>query len=800
MFKVSVIYFLLLFAVAGNLFAKTYPVANIAEFNKSKKELKPNDTLLLINGLWKDAELKLTNEGKASAPIYIAAETPGRVILTGNSKVKIGGKYIIVSGLVFKNGFTVAGSVIEFRSSSSEFANHCRVTNCVFDNYNKPNRLESDNWIVFYGRDNRFDHNYVAGKKNLGTTLVVQLNDTLNQQNHHRIDHNYFGERPRMGSNGGETMRIGNSTFSRTSSQTVVEDNYFEHCNGEVEVVSIKSGENIVRRNTFYECEGGLVLRHGNNNQVYDNYFIGNHKPNTGGVRIINAGHKVYNNFFYGLAGDRFRAALCILNGVPNSPINRYDQVKDVVIAANVFLDCSAIELSAGRDLERTARPENVLIMGNLFDTEKSNLFKVNDTLDGIAFMDNYSNIPFANLPQNGFKVGNIEINKEKDGWRLLQPKSLLSKTALETIKRRIPVYSGPLPSNFVPFANATNTGVAWYKPETNATSQGKRLLVRPGVNTMYDMAAKSKRGDTLQLESGEYFLSKTVELYHPLVIMYAGDLPNKPIVNYSGDKSGFTFFRIENSGALTLKNIKFDGLSEHGIAQSFIETSLAPMIEHYSLFVDGCDFINITDGRKSVLKVNKASYADTISFANCIFNDISGPAINIAAEKEDLGIYNAEVVEFRNCLFNKILLNAIDLYRGGNDESTTGPYFIMDHCVFNEVANIELGAVVNLIGVQHSNITNTIFNNSGRAGRVVKYEDYGWAISRISYCDVYQGGVVESFYKNIIGKGMLHLNPQFRDIGNLDFQLVSDSPLKGKGSDGKDMGCVWQGNILNNK
>jgi poly(beta-D-mannuronate) lyase len=122
--------------------------------------------------------------------------------------------------------------VIEFRISSSKLANNCRVTNCVIDNYNNPDRLEEDNWIVLYGRHNRFDHNYIARKKNIGTTLVVQLNDALNQENEHQIDHNYFGERPRLGSNGGETIRVGNSTFSRTSSRTIIEDNYFEHCNG----------------------------------------------------------------------------------------------------------------------------------------------------------------------------------------------------------------------------------------------------------------------------------------------------------------------------------------------------------------------------------------------------------------------------------------------------------------------------------------------------------------------------------------------------------------------------------------
>lgn len=35
------------------------------------------------------------------------------------------------------------------------------------------------------------------------------------------------------------------------SSNTVIEENMFHHCNGEVEVVSIKSSDNIIRNNVF---------------------------------------------------------------------------------------------------------------------------------------------------------------------------------------------------------------------------------------------------------------------------------------------------------------------------------------------------------------------------------------------------------------------------------------------------------------------------------------------------------------------------------------------------------------------
>lgn len=107
------------------------------------------------------------------------------------------------------------------------------------------------------------DHCTLTGKLNLGVTLIVMLNEPRSQQNHHRIDHNWFGPRPVYGSNGAETIRVGTSQQAYSSSNTLIEENLFDRCNGEVEVVSIKSSDNVIRRNVFFESEGVLALRHG---------------------------------------------------------------------------------------------------------------------------------------------------------------------------------------------------------------------------------------------------------------------------------------------------------------------------------------------------------------------------------------------------------------------------------------------------------------------------------------------------------------------------------------------------------
>jgi poly(beta-D-mannuronate) lyase len=135
-------------------------------------------------------------------------------LLTGNSSLRLAGDYLVVSGLYFTDGYTATGSVIEFRKNEQLLANHCRVTNCVIENYSKPGRFDNDSWIVFWGKQNRMDHCTIGDKLNSGTTLIVELNDERSQQNYHSIDSNHFYRRSVLGSNGGELIRVGVSRYS----------------------------------------------------------------------------------------------------------------------------------------------------------------------------------------------------------------------------------------------------------------------------------------------------------------------------------------------------------------------------------------------------------------------------------------------------------------------------------------------------------------------------------------------------------------------------------------------------------
>ncbi|MEM9260250.1 MAG: polysaccharide lyase 6 family protein, partial [Bacteroidota bacterium] len=378
------------------------------------------DVLTLANGTYRDLELKFTGQGTSEAPIILRAEEKGKVFLEGQSNLSLSGEYLVVEGLVFRNGFTPTSEVISFRSDKETLCNNCRVTECVIDNYNPPERYDSDYWVALYGKHNRFDHNYLTGKRNQGVTLAVRLNTESSRENFHRIDHNYFGHRAVLGSNGGETLRIGTSHYCQSNSNTLVESNYFYKCNGEVEIISNKSGQNIFRGNTFFESTGTLTIRHGNEVTIANNFFFGNGVANTGGIRIINAKQTVVNNYLEGLTGYRFRSAMTVMNGVPNSPLNRYVQVTDSRASNNVFINCDNVQFCVGSDAERSAIPERTELTDNVFvRNDNRDIFAAFDDISGITFKGNLLSPGIEPLQAEGFRQQDVQLENVEKGIKI---------------------------------------------------------------------------------------------------------------------------------------------------------------------------------------------------------------------------------------------------------------------------------------------------------------------------------------------------------------------------------------------
>jgi len=675
-------------------------VRTIEEFDKVVATLQPGDRVTLANGTWTDVELRFKAEGQPDKPIELKAEEPGKVIITGRSNLAISGTHLVVSGLVFKDGFTPTSEVISFRTSKEELANNSRVTNSVIDNFSNPERHDSDTWVAIYGKNNQFDHNSLIGKGNRGVTLAVKMTTEASRENNHVIEHNYFGPRQTLGSNGGETLRIGTSHYSREYSNTVVRNNYFDRTSGELEIVSSKSCGNVFRDNVFFESQGTLTMRHGHHTLVENNYFLGNRKPNTGGIRIINEYQTVKNNYLYGLTGYRFRSALVIMNGVPNSPINRYNQVVDSEMNNNIVIDSDNIQLAAGSDEERSATPIGSSMSNNII-MSKTNLdpFTVYDDVSGISFEGNVLNEE-ANVPiENGFRKAPYSVTENKDGIRV-PTQSLIDEIEFGEIK--LPV-------------TKEETGASFYpKEDTNTAFQsGNTLFVKAGTNTILQALDNSKPGDTLLLENGgEYLLTKYAVISHPITLK-----------TESGDKAvvrseKLSFFVIENGGALELENLWIDGAeSPDQAGNSVISTSRYSMNRNYSLAVRDCRVTNLDVNHTfNFLKVYKNTFADSIEILNTEMTNITGSILSLDKETDDLGIYNVENLSIKGSKFTDIQGSVANIYRGGTDESTFGPIVVVDG---NDFINTgfgnrnKIGASLKFHGVQKLHISNSNWNKS---------------------------------------------------------------------------------------
>lgn len=768
------------------------------EFNEKVKTLQPGDSIVLSKGVWKDSQLIFFGEGTKEKPITLTVEEHGKTTLEGLSNLQMYGNYLVIDGLVFINGRTPSKEVIDFRRGTSKTANHSILRNCVIDRYNNPDRAEQDAWVNLWGRHNTVEYCYFGGKTNQGVTLIVWPNGEGHNQNYHRIYRNYFAARPRLGSNGGETIRVGTSHVCEQNSNTIIEGNYFERCNGETEIVSIKSCENRIIDNTFFECEGSVVLRHGNRNEVSGNYFIGNMKPSTGGVRIINEGHKVFNNYFFGLRGHDFRGPLTIMNGVPNSPAHRYVQVKNVEISFNTWIDCELPwQFGVGSDEERSLAPENTTICNNLVYCPKEPLLiKTYHKLDGIKFSGNLLYSDKGNEVGEGFIQGEAKVGRGPNGVPLAFTKSIAATNipyvtidvdgrlrGVEKWIGAIEMNAGAQPTKIQ--ASRKTCGPQWYEPASNIR-KGDIMQVAPEPDALLKAIRKSKENDILVLQEGEYVNSKKLPITHNLTIKAAEGVNKRPIIRVepeTGSSTTVIIFEIGSGLRFNLDGIAIDGGSKQKIPAKYAFATIKESADSYSIYINNCDIYDLknTDGG-CIYKAYKNSFADTLQVTNSILrNSYRGFALN--DEKDNKGLYSAEFMIFENTVFKDIEQWAFDFLRGGNDESTLGGNLYINHCIFDNVYSKENQTMIRQTGLVTINIENSIFCNSLAKSPVRLAGLY----NNISYSDVYDAGKISTTGGAKIGEGMIYSDPKFEK--KTFYKLSEKSPLIGKAKDGGNIG-----------
>ncbi|CAN5738784.1 hypothetical protein BH11BAC3_BH11BAC3_15410 [soil metagenome] len=701
--------------------ARNILVHNHRELQSAISKAKPGDSVIMANGIWKDVRIELYGKGTRENSIILKAETAGKVIIEGASDLKLGGEYLVVKDLYFRNGYTPSETVIEFKINDDSIANHCTITNCVIDEFTQPNREVTDHWVEFWGRYNQLDHCNIIGKSNFGPTVRIFLQGNENINNHHQIIFNHFGPRPRKGGPHGETIQIGESETSMAPSYTNVANNFFDRCNGEVEVISNKSNYNEYRNNIFFESEGSLVLRHGNYCTIDGNVFIGNDNSEfMGGIRVINTGHWITNNYFYKLKGKEFRSALAVMNGIPKSSLNRYMQVTDVVVAHNTFIDClSPFQFSVGANIDkkavlpaseiRSARPVRTILANNLIYNEVEDNYPIvaYDKVDGVIFKKNIFNSKNKSVVSNGgiitrdFQVKKLSdylyvpTKNQEDVYKGFDFDQIRNDLfgAERAKQNSIGAITLPVKNNQI-LINKKLYGTDWfateapaYEPKTIKIATNKELI---------EKLKSSHAGDILSLRSGVYINNASL-IIDKNVTITSTDKNKKATLQFKGETAAF---EMHPKGILNLDNIILKGDK----TQAAFTPLAQNMSKAYDLFIKNTEISDF----KTVLKSYKATFADTILFDNCVIkNCLNGIELN--KETDAGGDYNAEFVYITDNSFDNVASSVLDYYRGGYDESTIGGNLVLKNNFFTNCGSADTSGIL----IQNLGIINVDFSNN---------------------------------------------------------------------------------------
>lgn len=382
-------------------------VSTAAQLKTAIADMNPGDTILVLDGSYSTGNITINRSGTSLNPIVIKSKNLHGAKIMGSASFT----------LSQISNVTIEGFDIDLEPRSTIFkmegCSYVRITR----NWMRMKNLSADQsskWItigdgwenaVCNSHHNRIDHNLFDGKYDAGAWLVIDgSHGTVPDiSKYDRIDHNIFRNNTPRATNEKETIRVGVSDLSMLSANCTIENNSFEDCDGDPEIVSVKSRNNIVRNNTFRRCLGTLSLRHGNGTLVEGNYFFGEGKTGEfegstigcGGVRVYGKDHVIINNYFEGLTGSKWDAACTITNGdVVNSSTSwsSHHLPENIVFAYNTLVNNkSNIEIGFNNNAKYGKAPINCVIANNIVTaTENPLILSYSATsLAGVSFSNN---------------------------------------------------------------------------------------------------------------------------------------------------------------------------------------------------------------------------------------------------------------------------------------------------------------------------------------------------------------------------------------------------------------------------
>lgn len=341
----------------------------LTDLNNLINKLVPGDTVIITNGTYSNISLSINCQGTFDKRITIKAQTPGQVILNGTILLSLSGKYTTIANFVLKEGGVSNGVQI------GGIGNRLTGFDISINESNGP-------IVLIKGLKNRVDHCYFHDFSNADVWLRLDRpNESLNYA---LIDHNIFRNRKKGTGNGFETIRLGTSHYSLSNSRSIIEQNFFDNCDGEIEIISNKSSENIIYRNTIFNCLGALTLRHGDRSIVANNSIDQINESQSSGLRIA-AGkdHILFRNF---IQNTNSQGAISLNSGnnsgIYNIPIERAN------ILNNISVNCVSHYILGSNKFN--VQPADCVMRNNIaYDSLSNPVFLNNSGIQDFYYADN---------------------------------------------------------------------------------------------------------------------------------------------------------------------------------------------------------------------------------------------------------------------------------------------------------------------------------------------------------------------------------------------------------------------------
>ena len=385
------------------------------ELEQRLSNVNDGETIFIKSGNYEDINIKINRSFNSN--VNIKAESPGSVILSGNSRFTfVSSNNVTLYGFMFES-IPVRSPIVIANSS-----------NIVIDNNffkscgSKPNdpiiRIENQS------SKNQITNNTFDDPRSICIALM-SIPDRAGDRNirDNLISFNYFVNTKAVGhyypnaNNGMETIQLGQGSESTHSYefQTTISKNLFENIVGDGgEIISVKTSRNKILQNTFLNNNSGITIRYGDYNEVSSNYL----NETTRGIRLFGKGHRINNNYIVGgVVGIDMPNTDYLAN--EEMVQTGYFQQYDVVIKENViqYSRINAIRIGGGR---RKLPPDNLVFERNQIFVKNSDedYFFANETTQSrLNFVDNEVIVENGNLLNSqSVRAGNrMSLRDSKD-------------------------------------------------------------------------------------------------------------------------------------------------------------------------------------------------------------------------------------------------------------------------------------------------------------------------------------------------------------------------------------------------